>query len=87
MVIDSSALIAIVLGESAEPELVAAINRSGQPVMSTVSVLESGIVLRARRGSTGVEALYRLLEESAIQVVPYHGHGCPLGHRRFRPLW
>ena len=71
MVIDTSALVAIVLGEPGTPDLVAEINHASVRVVASVSMLEAGIVLRARRGQEGVDALYRLLASFPIGVVVF----------------
>jgi ribonuclease VapC len=37
----------------------------------SVSLLEAGIVLRARKGAQSIPSLYRLAEEIGCQVVPF----------------
>lgn len=39
--------------------------------LSSVSLLEAGIVLRARMGAHAVPALYRLLEEIGCEIIPF----------------
>jgi ribonuclease VapC len=71
MVIDTSALIAIALGEPTQAALLAAIEHSTSRELSSVSLLEAGIILRSRLGEKSVPLLYRLVQELACEVVPY----------------
>ena len=73
MVIDTSALIAIALGEPSRQPLLDEIEASAGRVISSVSLLEAGIVLRARLGETAVPLLYQLVEELGSEVVPFDG--------------
>src|SRR5579862_141963 len=71
MVIDTSALVAIVLGEPAEPGLRAALDIAASRELCPVSLLEAGIVLRARKGAPSVLSLYSLIEELGCEIVPF----------------
>jgi ribonuclease VapC len=71
MVIDTSALIAIALGEPTQAALLAAIEHSTSRELSSVSLLEAGIILRSRLGEKSVPLLYRLVQELGCEVVPY----------------
>ncbi len=71
MVIDTSTLVAITLGETSAPELQAAINNASTRELCSVSLLEAGIVLRARLGPQSVPLLYRLVEEIGCEIVPF----------------
>jgi len=50
MVIDTSVLIAIALGEPSRDRLLDALETAVDRVLSSVSLLETGMVLRARLG-------------------------------------
>ena len=63
MVIDTSALIAILLEEPSGEALLDAIGSTAKRVVSSVSLLEAGMVLRARAGETALAALYELVDE------------------------
>ena len=54
MVIDTSALIAISLGEPSRERLLDALETAADRVLSAMSLLEAGIVLRARLGESAV---------------------------------
>jgi ribonuclease VapC len=73
MVIDTSALIAIALGEPPSRGLVDRIEAAAEPVVSSVSLLEAGMVLRARLGAAAIPVFYQLVEELGAQVVPFDG--------------
>jgi ribonuclease VapC len=71
VVIDSSALIAILLGEK-EAELFAeCINEDRYRLVSTVSFLETSIVIGSRFGPSSFEALDALIAESGLCLIPY----------------
>ena len=71
MVIDTSALIAISLGEPIRRRLLDALETSGDRVLSSVSLLEAGVVLRARLGERAVSMLHQLVEELVSEVIPF----------------
>jgi ribonuclease VapC len=73
MVIDTSALVAITLGEASSQSLLEQIESAAERVISTVSLLEAGMVLRARRGATVIPVLHQLIEELGSEVVPFDG--------------
>ncbi|KGN31356.1 ribonuclease [Knoellia sinensis KCTC 19936] len=71
MVIDSSALVAIVLGEPEAEVYLDSIVTAGEPlVMSTVTLVESTMVLEARAGQDAARDLELLMGEYGIQVTP-----------------
>ena len=71
MVIDSSALIAIAFGEPSRERLLNAIESASSRSMSSVSLLEAGIVMRARHGEAALVLLYQLIEELVSEVAPF----------------
>lgn len=71
MVIDTSALLAIALAEPSQQPLLDAIEAAAGRIISAVSLLEAGMVLRARLGETALHFLYRLVEELGSEVVPF----------------
>jgi ribonuclease VapC len=84
MVIDTSAIVALVEAESSAPALIAALDADERRLISAVSVLEAGIVLESRRPTTGRAALDRLLETLAIEVVPFDSDQLELAREGFR---
>ncbi len=70
MVIDTSALIAILLGEP-EAELFAlAIAKAPRKLISTFTALETAIVIEARKGDHGGRELDLLMSRAKIEIVP-----------------
>ena len=71
MVIDSSALVALLLGEPETPRFVAAIAAASKRLVSAPSYLETAIVMVGRSGSEAQDKLDRLLVEIAAEIVPF----------------
>jgi len=70
MVIDSSALLAILFAESEAEAMVGAIASDDRPVVGAPTWVEASAVMLARKGSAGVVALDALLERLRIDVIP-----------------
>jgi ribonuclease VapC len=71
MVLDTSALVAMVLSEPLAGSLLEVIEGEPNRVISSVSVLESGIVLRARAGTSIVPLMHALLAELGVEVIAF----------------
>jgi ribonuclease VapC len=71
MVIDTSALIAIALGEPLRQSLLDAIDLATNRIISSVSLLEGGIILRARLGESSLPMFYQLIEALSGEIVPF----------------
>jgi ribonuclease VapC len=69
MVVDTSALLAILLGEPEAENVAAAIERNTPRLLSAASLLEASIVIEARKGEAGGRELDLLLYRSEIEVV------------------
>jgi ribonuclease VapC len=69
MVIDTSALIAILLGEPEAQRIASAIADDPNKVMSSFSLLEAGIVIEAKKGEAGGRELDLLIHRCEIEVV------------------
>jgi ribonuclease VapC len=70
MVIDTSALVAILAGESPAERLKNAIDRDASRLMSVASVLETSIVLEGRYGEAGARELDLIVQRLPIEVRP-----------------
>jgi ribonuclease VapC len=70
MVIDTSALIAILLNEPEAVRFADALASDVRRLLSAASALETGIVIEARKGSAGGRELDLLLHRARIEVVP-----------------
>lgn len=71
MVIDSSALIALLLGEPDTASFVAAIANAQTRVVGAPTYLETAIVMHARSGRGAQDKLDRLLSELSAEIVPF----------------
>lgn len=70
--VDSSALVAIFESEPDAPICAKAIQDAERLFISAVTVLETGIVMRARRGEVALARLWRfLLEDNDFEIVAF----------------
>jgi ribonuclease VapC len=71
MIIDTSAVIAVIGQEPGHDWLTDRIAEASSAKMGSPAVLEAGMVLVGRYGMRGKTALARVLQDSAIEVVPF----------------
>jgi ribonuclease VapC len=84
MVIDSSAVLAILFAESDDAAFAEAIDADPRRMMSAVSVLEASIVVEARKGPAGGRELDLLLHRGRIDIVPFNAHQLELAREAYR---
>lgn len=70
MVIDRSAMIAMLLNEASAERLVAAVEADPTRLVSAATVVEASFVLLGRFGEPGDSQLDRLLRAIGVEVVP-----------------
>lgn len=70
MVIDTSALVAILLAEPEAMELIELIAASDRRLVGAPTLVEAAAVMLARKGEAGVIALDALVARLGIEVVP-----------------
>ncbi len=70
MVIDTSALLAILLGEPERDEFMGHLLRADQRMMSAANVLETGIVVEARKGEAAGREFDLFLLRVGIEIAP-----------------
>lgn len=70
MVIDSSAVIAILMAEPEAESMASAIGQDPKRLMSAVNALESSIVIEAKKGSSGGREFDLLCHHAGIEIVP-----------------
>lgn len=70
MVIDTSALIAILSAETGAKIFAEAIARADKCLLSAASLLETAIVIESRYGPSGSQKLDELIEVAQIQIEP-----------------
>jgi ribonuclease VapC len=69
MVIDSSAIIAVLLKEENAARLAQAIEAGSQRLLSAANLLEASIVIESRKGEAGGRELDLLIYRAAIEIV------------------
>lgn len=86
VVLDRSAVIALIADEPDAPRVIAALDGLPQRVIGAPTVVEAGIVLRARYGARGDLALDAFLQRFEVHVVPVTSREAAFAreaHRRF----
>ena len=69
MVIDTSALLAVLLGEADAPQIARAIEAGSPRLLSAANLLEASIVIESRKGEAGGRELDLLVYRGEIEVV------------------
>ncbi|HYU13501.1 MAG TPA: type II toxin-antitoxin system VapC family toxin [Stellaceae bacterium] len=69
MVIDSSALVAVLLEEEQSPLIARAIEAGSPRLLSAANLLETAIVIESRKGGAGGRELDLLLYRAGVEVV------------------
>lgn len=69
MVIDTSALLAILRNEPEGPPFARALEAAAECVMSAASFVETSIVIEARHGAEGLRDLDQLIAKARIEIV------------------
>jgi ribonuclease VapC len=69
VVVDASALLAILLGEPERDRFIALLAAAQDPLISTATLLEASIVMGARTGDDGIRDLDELLAAAAVRPV------------------
>lgn len=70
MVLDTSALVAILSGEPEHEAFIQAIEQADVRLLSAATLLEASIVIEARYGAAGAQHFDRLLERADVEIVP-----------------
>ena len=69
MVIDSLAIVAILLNEADAADIAQAIESNSQRLLSAANLLEASIVIESRKGEAGGRELDLLIYRAAIEIV------------------
>lgn len=83
MVIDTSALLAVLQDEPERRAFNEAIEAADARAMSTATFVESSIVIEARYGAEGVRDLDLFIERAAIELVPVDAAQARIACRAF----
>ena len=84
MVIDTSALIAILFGEPEALLFSRAVADASRKLISVFNVLETGIVVEARKGESGGREFDLLLHRAQIEIVAMNGDQAELARAAWR---
>ena len=84
MVIDSSALIAILAGEREHDAFIDMIASADARLIGAPSMLEASMVLLARAGEVGLEDLRDFCTRAAVETVPFTAEHLELAVNAFR---
>jgi ribonuclease VapC len=84
MVIDTSALVAILFGEPEAEAFAEAIEQDPVRLMSAASVLEAAIVVESELGDPGARELDLMLYKAGITVVPFSPEHLAAARHAFR---
>jgi len=84
VIVDTSALIAILLNEPEAATLAAAIESQVVRRCSAVSLLEASIVIESRYGANGLSRLDQLVAEALIDIVPFTLRDARSARRAYR---
>ena len=83
MIVDSSAILAILLEEPEGNLLDVAILKRDDPRMSAAGLLEASMILQSRRGADSVRDLDLLIVRFKIQIVPFTESQARIARRAF----
>jgi ribonuclease VapC len=70
LVIDTSAAVAVILGEPGSDALAVHLEEAFSRLMSAAIRVELGIVIEARLGPTGQDVVDRFLRDAKVDIVP-----------------
>lgn len=84
MVVDSSAIVAILKQEPDAQRLALALARAPDRWMSAVSLVEAALVIEGRFGERGTRELDALIARSGIQFVTFDREQAALARGAFR---
>jgi ribonuclease VapC len=84
MVLDTSAIVAAIANEPDGSRFRNAMLEAGSLLISSVTVLETRVVLHARQGAEAVREFNELLENAAIAIVPFDAELATVAFDAFR---
>jgi ribonuclease VapC len=84
IVIDSSALCAILFLEPEAQKFADAIQAAGSPKFSAANLVETSIVIQSRKGDTGIREFDHQLVRGRIEIVPVDSAQAHIARDAFR---
>jgi ribonuclease VapC len=86
MIVDTSALVAILLRQEGWETLVSRLEAANEAAVATPTLAETGIVLSSRMGKDARPTLLRFLQESEVTMIDFgehHWRAAVEAYRRF----
>ena len=83
MIIDTSALLAILQDEPERRAFNEAIEESESRLVSAATLLETSMVIETRYGADGLRDLDLLISKASIEIVPFDHEQAQIGRRAF----
>lgn len=86
VVVDTSALISMLLNEAGAPDVELALTADSEPLMSTATYVELMLVAEGRKGPTGALLIDEMMREADITLIAHDERAAQLavdGWRRF----
>lgn len=84
MVLDTSAIVAAIIGEPDGPSYRKAMLEARELAISTVTILETRIVLHARLGQDAVREFDEMLENAGVLAIPFDEEMASAAFEAFR---
>jgi ribonuclease VapC len=84
MIIDTSALVGILDQEPEAERLARAIAAASERILSAANLVETGIVMRVRRGDEAVRDLDLLLAKLKVEIIAVSEKQASLAHKAFQ---
>ena len=84
MVVDTSVVIAVLLGEPETASFVRALAEAPKKTISAFNALESAIVIEAKKGEAGGRELDLLLHRAQIEIIVLNGDQVELARTAWR---
>jgi ribonuclease VapC len=78
VIVDASALIAVLLREPDHRRLMAHLQTGSPAAIGAPTLVETGMVITARLGTPGISLLDRLVREAEITVIPFASQHWPV---------
>ncbi len=84
MIIDTSALVAILDQEPEAERIARTLAATPERMLSAANLLEVGIVMQARRGDDGTRDVELLLAKLRVEIVPFTARQAEIARKAFR---
>lgn len=84
MVIDTSALVAVLFGEAEAEQFAAAIEQDPVRLISSATVLEASLVVESELGEEGGRELDLLIMKAALETIPFNTEHLAIARDAYR---